>query len=149
MGENINLPFPLIPLLFINPTPPLPLIKSLQDRVALLNRILGAIINLLDPIVAYLNDLRRRKLIAEYLKDKKKEDSLKMPPPPADSIKNQFQKIEAPLKSRLEFGLYSGLAIFNGTISQSSLINNDKNLFYDINCKNPNISEVLLFNYSL
>ena len=24
-----------------------------------------------------------------------------MPPPPADSIKNQFQKIEAPLKSRL------------------------------------------------
>lgn len=83
--------------------------------------------------IAYLNDLRRRKLIAELLKDKKKEDSLKMPPPPADSIKNQFQKIEAPLKSRLEFGLYSGLAIFNGTISQSSLISNDKNLFNGIN----------------
>ena len=83
--------------------------------------------------IAYLNDLRRRKLIAEFLKDKKKEDSLKMPPPPADSIKNQFQKIEAPLKSRLEFGLYSGLAIFNGTISQSSLISNDKNLFNGIN----------------
>jgi hypothetical protein len=83
--------------------------------------------------IAYLNDLRRRKLIAEFLKDKKKEDSLKMPPPPADSIKNQFQKIEAPLKSRLEFGLYSGLAIFNGTISQSSLISNDKNLFNGFN----------------
>jgi hypothetical protein len=83
--------------------------------------------------IAYLNDLRRRKLIAEFLKDKKKEDSLKMPPPPADSIKNQFQKIEAPLKSRLEFGLYSGLAIFNGTISQSSLISNDKNLFNGLN----------------
>ena len=82
---------------------------------------------------AYLNDLRRRKLIAELLKDKKKEDSLKMPPPPADSIKNQFQKIEAPLKSRLEFGIYSGLAIFNGTISQSSLISNDKNLYNGIN----------------
>ena len=83
--------------------------------------------------IAYLNDLRRRKLIAESLKDKKKEDSLKMPPPPADSIKNQFQKIEAPLKSRLEFGLYSGLAIFNGTISQSSLFINDKNLFNGFN----------------
>ena len=83
--------------------------------------------------IAYLNDLRRRKLIAESLKDKKKEDSLKMPPPPADSIKNQFQKIEAPLKSRLEFGLYSGLAIFNGTISQSSLFSNDKNLFNGFN----------------
>ena len=83
--------------------------------------------------IAYLNDLRRRKLIAEFLKDKKKEDSLKMPPPPADSIKNQFQKIEAPLKSRLEFGLYSGLAIFNGTISQSSLISNDKNLYNGFN----------------
>ena len=83
--------------------------------------------------IAYLNDLRRRKLIAEFLKDKKMEDSLKMPPPPADSIKNQFQKIEAPLKSRLEFGLYSGLAIFNGTISQSSLISNDKNLYNGFN----------------
>jgi hypothetical protein len=83
--------------------------------------------------IAYLNDLRRRKLIADFLKDKKKEDSLKMPPPPADSIKNQFQKIEAPLKSRLEFGLYSGLAIFNGTISQSSLISNDKNLYNGFN----------------
>jgi len=83
--------------------------------------------------IAYLNDLRRRKLIAEFLKDKKKEDSLKMPPPPADSIKNQFQKIEAPLKSRLEFGLYSGLAIFNGTISQSSLFSNDQNLFNGFN----------------
>ena len=83
--------------------------------------------------ISYLNDLRRRKLIAELLKDKKKEDSLKLPPPPADSIKNQFQKIEAPLKSRLEFGLYSGLAIFNGTISQSSLFSNDKNLFNGLN----------------
>ena len=83
--------------------------------------------------IAFLNDLRRRKLIAEFLKDKKTEDSLKMPPPPADSIKNQFQKIEAPLKSRLEFGIYTGLAIFNGTISQSSLFSNDKNLFNGLN----------------
>jgi hypothetical protein len=52
-----------------------------------------------------------------------------LPPPPADSIKNQFQKIEAPQKSRFEFGIYSGLAIFNGTISQSGLFSNDMNLF--------------------
>ena len=83
--------------------------------------------------IAYLNDLRRRRLLDELLKDKKTADSLKFPPPPADSIKNQFQKIEAPLKSRLEFGIYSGLAIFNGTISQSSLISNDKNLFNGFN----------------
>ena len=83
--------------------------------------------------IAYLNDLRRRKLIAELLKVKKTEDSIKLPPPPADSIKNQFQKIEAPQKSRFEIGLYSGLAIFNGTISQSSLFNNDKNLFNGVN----------------
>ena len=83
--------------------------------------------------IAYLNDLRRRKLIAELLKDKKTEDSIKQPPPPVDSIKNQFQKIEAPQKSRFEFGLYSGLAIFNGTISQRSLFSNDKNLFNGIN----------------
>ena len=83
--------------------------------------------------IAYLNDLRRRRLLDELLKDKKTEDSLKLPPPPADSIKNQFQKIEAPLKSRLEFGIYSGLAIFNGTISQSSLISNDKNLYNGFN----------------
>ena len=83
--------------------------------------------------IAYLNDLRRRRVLDELLKDKKTADSLKLPPPPADSIKNQFQKIEAPLKSRLEFGIYSGLAIFNGTISQSSLISNDKNLFNGFN----------------
>ena len=83
--------------------------------------------------IAYLNDLRRRKLLAELLKEKKTEDSLKMPPPPADSIKNQFQKIETPQKSRFEFGIYTGLAIFNGTISQSSLFSNDKNLFNGLN----------------
>ena len=83
--------------------------------------------------ISYLNDLRRRKLIAELLKDKKTEDSLKIPPPLADSIKNQFQKIESPLKSRFEFGIYSGLAIFNGTISQSSLFSNDKNLLIGFN----------------
>ncbi len=83
--------------------------------------------------IAYLNDLRRRKLIAELLKDKKSEDSLKRPAAPIDSIKNTFQKIEAPQKSRFELGLYTGGAIFNGTISQSNLFSNDVNLFNALN----------------
>ena len=83
--------------------------------------------------IAYINDLRRRKLIAEILKDKKIEDSLKRPVAPIDSIKNTFQKIEAPQKSRFELGLYTGGAIFNGTISQSNLFSNDVNLFNALN----------------
>ena len=82
--------------------------------------------------ISYLNELRRRNVLAELLKDKKANDSIK-PNPPPDSLKNQFQKIEAPLKSRIEFGIYTGLAIFNGTISQSSLFSNDKNLFNGLN----------------
>jgi hypothetical protein len=42
--------------------------------------------------ISYLNDLRRRNLIAALVKDKKSEDSLKRPPSPVDSIKNIFQK---------------------------------------------------------
>ena len=83
--------------------------------------------------ISYLIDLRRRKLIAELLKDKKTEDSLKRPPPPADSIRNTFQKIEAPQKSRFEVGIYTGLSMFTGTISNKSLLTNDKNMFNGVN----------------
>jgi len=77
----------------------------------------------------YLKDLRRRKLIAELIKEKKTEDSLKTPPRELDSLKNIFQKIEAPLKSKLEVGLLSGGAIFTGTISNKNLFSNDMNLY--------------------
>lgn len=77
----------------------------------------------------YLKDLRRRKLIAELIKEKKTEDSLKTPPKEVDSLKNIFQKIEAPLKSKLEVGLLSGGAIFTGTISNKNLFSNDMNLY--------------------
>jgi hypothetical protein len=78
---------------------------------------------------SYLKDLRRRKLIADVMKEKKLEDSLKTPPKATDSLKNIFQKIEAPLKSKLEVGLLSGGAIFTGTISNKNLLSNDINLY--------------------
>ena len=82
----------LIPLLFINPTPPLPLIKSLQDRVALLNRILGAIINLLDPIVAYLNDLKNQLREVDNKLDIETINSL----PSLDRLNNLLNTIKQP-----------------------------------------------------
>jgi hypothetical protein len=78
---------------------------------------------------SYLKDLRRRKLIADLIKEKKTEDSLKTPPKEMDSLKNIFQKIEAPLKSKIEVGLLSGGAIFTGTISNKNLFSNDINLY--------------------
>ena len=77
----------------------------------------------------YLKDLRRRKLLADLIKEKKSEDSLKTPPRAMDSLKNIFQKIEAPLKSKLEVGLMTGGAIFTGTISSKNLFSNDINLY--------------------
>ena len=83
--------------------------------------------------ISYLNDLRRRRLIADLIKDKKSEDSLKRPPSPIDSIKNVFQKIEAPLKSKFEVGLVTGGAIFLGTVSSSNLFQNVMNMYNGIN----------------
>lgn len=82
----------LIPLLYINPTPPLPLIKSLEDRVALLNRILGAIINLLDPIVAYLNDLKNQLREVDNKLDIETINSL----PSLDRLNNLLNTIKQP-----------------------------------------------------
>ena len=79
--------------------------------------------------ISYLNDLRRRKLIAELVKDKKSEDSLKRPPSPIDSIKNVFQKIEAPMKSKFEVGLATGGAIFLGTVSSPNVFQNVMNMY--------------------
>ncbi len=77
----------------------------------------------------YLKDLRRRKLLADIFKEKKLEDSLKTPPRAMDSIKNTFQKIEAPLKSRFEVGIQTGGAIFTGTISNQNIFKNEMNLY--------------------
>ena len=79
--------------------------------------------------VSYLNDVRRRKIIADLIKERKTEDSLKAPARAMDSIKNTFQKIEAPLKSRFEVGLQTGGAIFTGTISNQNIFKNEMNLY--------------------
>jgi len=84
--------------------------------------------------ISYLNDLRRRNVLAELLKDKKSNDSVRKPSPPADSLKNTFQKIEAPLKSRIEIGLLTGGSVFLGTISnKGSVFSNDINMLMGIN----------------
>ena len=79
--------------------------------------------------INYLKDLRRRNLLADLVKEKKSEDSLKTPPRAMDSLKNIFQKIEAPLKSKIEVALLSGGAVFTGTISNKNLFSNDVNLY--------------------
>lgn len=83
---------------------------------------------------AYLIDLRRRNIIAELQKDKKTNDSIRKQSPPADSLKNIFQKIEAPLKSKIEVSLLTGGSIFTGTISnKGNMLSNDMNLLFGVN----------------
>ena len=79
--------------------------------------------------IAYSNELRRRVQLAETLKNLIVIDSIKKPITPTDSIKNVFQKIETPFKSRLEAGVLTGGSIFLGTISKKgSLSGNNKNM---------------------
>jgi hypothetical protein len=86
---------------------------------------------------AWLNEYRLRKLLSEIvaINNKKIQDSIKPNINPADSIKNTFQKIEAPVKSRIELGLVSGGAIFTGTISSPGLFNNQMNIALGVNIK--------------
>jgi hypothetical protein len=88
---------------------------------------------------AWLNENRARKLLAEIIaiNTKKAADSIKPEPTPkpVDSIKNTFQKIEAPIKSRIEVGLVTGGAIFTGTISSSGLFNNQMNIANGVHMK--------------
>ena len=84
--------------------------------------------------IAYANDLRRRFLLAEVLKSAIIADSIKKPITSTDSIKNTFQKIESPFKSRFEVGLSTGGSIFLGTISKKgSILGNDKNMLLGVN----------------
>lgn len=84
-------------------------------------------------LIAYTNDLRRRVQLAETLNNLIVIDSIKKRIAPTDSIKNIFQKIETPFKSRLEAGLLTGSSIFLGTISKNgSLSGNDKNMLLGV-----------------
>ena len=83
--------------------------------------------------IAYANDLRRRNLLAEVLKSIIIADSIKKPIILTDSIKNTFQKIETPFKSRFEVGLLTGGSIFLGTISKKgSILGNDMNMLLGV-----------------
>ena len=77
----------------------------------------------------YLKELRVRKILDEIIKNKKAADTIKPIPKELDSVKNQFQKIEAPLKSRLEFALFTGGAVFTGTISNKNIFQNEMNIY--------------------
>ena len=84
--------------------------------------------------IAYASDLRWRTLLAEVLKSTIIADSIKKPITPTDSIKNTFQKIETPFKSRFEVGLLTGGSIFLGTISKKgSIFGNDMNMLLGVN----------------
>ena len=83
--------------------------------------------------INYQNDFRRRRLLADLVKEKKADDSLRKPPSPVDSIKNVFQKIEAPMKSKFEVGLMTGGAIFLGTVSSTNLFQNQMNMYNGLN----------------
>jgi hypothetical protein len=76
---------------------------------------------------AYLLQYRKQKIFVDSLNLKK--DTVPPKPKELDSVRNQFQKIEAPLKSKLEVGLMSGGAIFTGTISSKNLFSNDINIY--------------------
>ena len=81
----------------------------------------------------YLMDLRKRKILDEIIKNRKAADTVKIIPKELDSIKNQFQKIETPQKSRFEFGLFGGGSIFTGTISNPNIFNNEMNMLAGFN----------------
>ncbi len=80
---------------------------------------------------SYLLDLRKHKLLVELLKEKK--DTVPPKPKELDSVKNQFQKLETPQKSRIEVGLLGGGTIFTGTISNPNLFNNEMNILMGVN----------------
>lgn len=81
----------------------------------------------------YLKELRVRKILDEIIRNKKAADTIKPIPKELDSVKNQFQKIEAPLKSRLEISLFTGGAVFTGTISNKNIFQNELNIYNALN----------------
>ncbi len=84
--------------------------------------------------IAFANELRRRTVLAEIMRNIIAVDSVKKPITPTDSLKNIFQKIETSFKSRIEVGLLTGSSVFLGTISKKgSILGNDKNMLLGVN----------------
>ena len=85
---------------------------------------------------AFLLDFRKHKLFVDMfaiLGLSVERDTVPPKPKELDSVKNQFQKIEAPQKSRIELALLAGGSIFTGTISNPSLLNNEMNVLFGLN----------------
>lgn len=80
---------------------------------------------------AYLLQFRKQKILVDSLKLKK--DTVAPKPKELDSVKNQFQKLETPQKSRIEISLLAGESIFQGTISNSNLFSNEMNILFGAN----------------
>ena len=80
---------------------------------------------------AFLLDFRKHKIFVDSLKIKK--DTVPRIPKELDSVKNQFQKLETPQKSRIELSLLGGGTIFTGTISNPSILNNEMNILFGLN----------------
>jgi hypothetical protein len=86
---------------------------------------------------AFFIEMSRRKIQAEKRAANVAMDTAatKVPPRALDSVKTTFQKLETPLKSRIEIGVASGLALFNGSVSTGNLFKNDKNLYNALNIR--------------
>ena len=80
---------------------------------------------------AFLLDYRKHKIFVDSLKMKK--DTVPPKPKELDSVKNQFQKLETPQKSRIELSVLGGGTIFTGTVSNPSLLNNEMNILMGVN----------------
>jgi len=80
---------------------------------------------------AYLLQFRKQKILIDSLKSKK--DTVAPKPKELDSVKNQFQKLETPQKSRIEISLLAGETIFQGTISNPNLFSNEMNILFGAN----------------
>jgi len=84
--------------------------------------------------IAYLNEYRRRVLLAQNFENVKLNDSLNISKYASDSLQNPNQKNKKLYKSRLEIGMLSGGSIFLGTISRrGNIFENDINLLYGLN----------------
>lgn len=80
---------------------------------------------------AYLLQYRKQKIFVDSLKTRK--DTVAPKPKELDSVKNQFQKIETPQKSRIEISLLAGETIFQGTISNPNIFSNEMNMLFGVN----------------
>jgi hypothetical protein len=84
--------------------------------------------------IQFLKEIRRRFLISKLLNEKLAIDTLKKIVYTGDSLKNIFQKVDKPIKSRIEVGAFTGSSIFTGTISnKGNIFSNIMNLLLGIN----------------